>query len=46
MTDGRDRLELIDADAGLPVSRPPEGLEPVRQWSLAATAQLRTLPLR
>ncbi|MBO3089105.1 ATP-binding protein [Cellulomonas dongxiuzhuiae] len=44
MTDGRsERLVLSDADAGLPVSRPPEGFAPVREWALASTAQLRTL---
>ena len=44
MTDSRrERLVLTDTDAGLPVSRPPAGFEPVREWALASTAQLRTL---
>jgi serine/threonine-protein kinase RsbW len=44
LTDGRrERLVLTDTDAGLPVSRPPAGFEPVREWALASTAQLRTL---
>ncbi len=43
MTQGSGRLELVDVDAGLPLSEPPEGFTPVRQWSLAATGQLRTL---
>ncbi|MBO0919459.1 ATP-binding protein [Cellulomonas sp. zg-ZUI222] len=43
MTGSQEQLELIDVDAGLPVSRPPEGFAPVRRWELASTAQLRTL---
>lgn len=44
MTDsGSERLQLTESDAGLPVSSPPTGFTPVRQWALASTAQLRTL---
>lgn len=44
MTNARQApLELRDEDAGLPVSRPPEGFAQVRQWQLASTAQLRAL---
>ena len=44
MTDGGpELLALTDEDAGLPVSHPPEGFVPVREWALASTAQLRTL---
>lgn len=44
MTDGgQERLTLTDSDAGLPLSRPPEGFTPAREWALASTAHLRTL---
>ncbi|GIG41404.1 ATP-binding protein [Cellulomonas phragmiteti] len=44
MTDPKpERLELTDSDAGLHLSHPPDGFEPVRTWALSSTAQLRTL---
>lgn len=44
MTDGgHGPLELPDVDDGLPLQPPPDGFEPVRDWTLATTKQLRTL---
>lgn len=43
MSDGGAVFEVPEADAGLPLSHPPEGFAPVRRWSLETTAQLRTL---
>ncbi len=43
MTDGGATFEVPEADAGLPVSRPPGGFAQVRRWSLETTAQLRAL---